>query len=153
MLKIVFKRILTYFFYLFFSFGVGYMSLMGKSDYVGELSRNIIPIMMTLMALYGAISGQLISRLVNADLKKEELKMVIDAMERNIVIEAFLLLFSFSFLAAFSWILSLTEDCGCFACFLKLFKNALICFDFMYFVYVVYDSIVGLYHLLKNSPS
>ena len=150
MLKIVIKRVLTYLFYLCFSFGTGFLSLKGTTDYVDELSKSIIPILMTLMALYAAISGQLILRLVGEDLNKEEQRQVIDAMERNVVIEAILLLFSFVFLASFSWFWGLAEDGSCFAGFLKLFKNALVCFDFLYFVYVVYDSIVGLYHLLKK---
>lgn len=150
MLKIVIKRILTYLFYLGFSFGVGYVSLMGTPDYVGEISKSIIPILMTLMTLYGTISGQLIVRLVDLNLGKDELKQVVDAMERNVVIEAILLLFSFTFFAAFTWLLGFTVKGGCLESFLKLFKNALVCFDFLYFIYVVYDSIVGLYHLLKN---
>lgn len=151
MLRIVIKRFLTYSFYLCFSFGVGYVSMKGTTDYVGKLSESIIPILMTLMALYAAISGQLISRLVSEDLEKEKLRLVVDAMERNVVIESILLLFSFAFLAAFSWFGELADDGGCFEVFLKLFKNALVSFDFMYFVYVVYDSIVGLYHLLKKN--
>lgn len=150
MLKNIIKRVLTYLFYLIFSFGVGYLSLKGMTDYVDVLSKSIIPILMTLMALYAAISGQLISRLVSEDLNKEELRQVIDAMERNVVIEVILLLFSFAFFASFSWIWGQIEDGSCYSGFLKLFKNALVCFDFMYFVYVVYDSTVGLYHLLKK---
>lgn len=151
MFKIIIKRILTYFFYLIFSFGLGYLSLKGSTDYVDEMSKSIVPILMTLMALYAALSGQLITRLVSIDFSKTELKEVVDAMERNVVIEVILLLFSFAFMASFSWLIGMTVEGGCLFTFLKLLKNALICFVFMYFVYVVYDSTVGLYHLLNNS--
>ena len=124
--------------------------MMGPTDYVDEISKNIIPILMTLMALYAAISGQLITRMVSVKLEKPDINEVIDAMERNVVIEALLLLFSFAFLAAFPWLTGLSEAREGLYSFLKLFRNALVCFDFMYFVYVVYDSTVGLYHLLKK---
>lgn len=146
----VLKRILTYLFYLVFSFGFGYLSTLGKSDYVAQISGSIIPILMTLMALYAAISGQLISRLIAQNLEKADLNSVVDAMERNVVIEAIILVFTFAFLASFSWLTLMFESKECLLAFLKLTRNAVVCFDFLYFVYVVYDSTVGLYHLLKS---
>ena len=151
MLKIVLKRIMTYLLYLCFSLGVGYLSLLGKTDYVDKLSGSIIPILLTLMVLYSAISGQLIARLTSINLDKDALIKIIDAMERNVVIEVILLLLTFAFLSSFSWLTDLTKNRDCLNLFLRLSKNAMVCFDFLYFTYVVYDSTVGLYHLLKKS--
>ncbi len=146
MKNVFLKRMITYSLYCLFSVGVGYVSLLGGTDYVAEISKSIIPILMTLMSLYAVISGQLITRLISAELDKDGLSEVVDAMERNVVIEAILLAITFAFLASFSWLRSLLER----ATFLCLFRNALVCFDFLYFVYVVYDSTIGLYHLLKK---
>ena len=124
--------------------------MIGTEDYIDGISKSIIPILMTLMALYAAISGQLISRLISQGFGKQEIGQIVGAMERNVGIEVILLLLSFAFLASFSWLLQLAEQYGCIENCLKLFRNALVCFDFLYFVYVVYDSTIGLYHLLKS---
>ena len=150
MAKIVLKRFFTYLFYLVFSFGLGYLSTLGESDYVGHVSGTIIPILLTLMILYAAISGQLIVRLIEENLKKSDLNSVVDSMERNVVLEAILLILTFAYLACFSWLSELIEEKECLFAFVQILRNAIVCFDFLYFVYVVYDSIVGLYHLLKS---
>lgn len=149
MLKKILKGLCKYFFYLVFSFGLGYVSMLGETDYIADFSGAFIPILMTLMALYAAISGQLILRLRDSNLDKEGLAEVVDAMERSVVIEVLLIAFSFVIFVSSSWIIALIGENTYLLSIWQLFRNALVCFVFMYFVYVVYDSTVGLYHLLK----
>lgn len=150
MLSKILKRLCRYLFYLVFSFGLAYVSTLGEPDFIADFSKSFIPVLMTLMALYAAISGQLILRLRESSIDEDGLSGVVDAMERNIVIEVLLIAFSFIVFASSSWLLSLVKDNTCLVNFWLLFKNAIVCFVFMYFVYIVYDSTVGLYHLLRH---
>lgn len=150
MVKIVFKRIVTYIFYLVFSFLFGYLSTLGEYDYLAQISNTIIPILMTLMVLYASISGQLILRLIDKKLEKDDLNIVVNAMERNVIIEAIILISTFAFIACFSWLISLLKEKDSLLNIIYIIRNALVSFDVLYFVYVVYDSTIGLYHLIKS---
>ena len=150
MLKKILNSLCRYILYLLISFGLAYVSTLGETDFIAEFSRSIIPVLTTLMALYATISGQLILRLRESNIDEDGLSGVVDAMERNIVIEVLLIALSFVVFSCSSWILSLIGENTCLVGLWQVFKNAIVCFVFMYFVYIVYDSTVGLYHLLKK---
>lgn len=144
------KTVLRYILYVVVSFGLGYISMLGKSDFVAGLSQTVIPILLTLIAVYTAISGQILVKVSSMGFPQDDIKAIVDAMERNIVLEVLILVITFVFLASFGYLTCLFERFPCVVKFISLFRNAVVSFDYFYFVIVIYDSMKGLYHMFKE---
>lgn len=144
------KTILRYILYVVISIGLGYISFLGKPDYVAALSKTVIPILLTLVTVYSAISGQILVRITSMGFSQDDIKAIVDAMERNIMLEVIILIITFVFLASFGYLTYLFEQFPSVVRCLPLFRNAVVCFDYFYFVIVIYDSMKGLYHMFKG---
>ena len=142
------RKVLKYILYLVVSFGIGYVSMRGECDYVGSLSNTIVQVMVMLLTLYTTISTQLIGRLMHyKEVKKADIREVLDAMKRNVLVEAICIAVTFCLLATYSWLMVLLDQ---FAFAITLVRNSVVVFVLLYFVYIVVDSSLGLYDLLKE---
>lgn len=144
------KPLFRYILYVVISFGLGYISFLGEPDYVAGLSKTVIPILLALVAVYTAISGQILGRVNSIGFSQDDVKAIVDAMERNILLEVIILIITYVILASFGYLTCIFEQSPCVVKCLILFRNAVVCFDYLYFVIVIYDSMKGLYHMFKG---
>ena len=106
----------------------------------------------SLLSLYVALSGQLITQLV--DLHKQNKRFIIDgtidAMKRNVVIEIVLIVLSLVLLTIKSFVIVRFVS---FSALFSVGANSLVVFTILYFILVIYDSFTGLFKLVKINGS
>lgn len=142
----ILKRIVKYIVYVVVSSGVGYISFLGEIDFVANMSKTVVQVLITLVAVYSTISSLLLNRLIVADNEGLDIKGVIKAMKRNIVIEVIVLFFLLFCLSSQSLLHDSFPECD----LVPIFCNSMVVFALLYFVYVVYDSTMGLYRLFEE---
>lgn len=145
--EIVHNRAIKYMVYFLLSVGTGFVSTLGETDFVASLSFSVLPILITLLVLYTTVSSLLFNHLSGFKDKGFETAGVIKAMKRNVVVEVHIIAATFVLLSAQSWLLSILP--GCFP--VNIICNSVVVFALLYFVYVVYDSTLGLYRLFEYS--
>lgn len=154
------KTVLRYMLYIILSFGFGYASFIcgQNNDYLGKLSLNLLPLLMTIIVLYTTLSNLVLGQMQKYQEKHSaNLKPVLSALRRNVYAEfsilALVLFFSIGknlFLAYYNnkTIIPL----------LNITNNAITFFALFYFLYVIYDSTMAFYDAVeentksKNSP-
>ena len=90
------KTILRYLLYLILSIGIGYASFMGgaDNDYLGKLSLNLLPLLITILVLYTTLSNLVLGQMQKYQEKNGiNLKPVFTALRRNVYIEFSILVF------------------------------------------------------------
>lgn len=128
---------------------VAWLSSIGEVDFIANLCNSIVQVLIALLALYSTVSSLLISRLLSFRQEinhKADITPVVESMKRNVRIEAILIICT---------LLNIVISNVFFAkewlneCVIILIRNTVVVFSLLYFVYVVYDSSMGLYDLLK----
>lgn len=138
--------------YAAFSILIGWLSFLGKEDFIGQIGGIVITVLLALLSLYVALSGQVITQMISLHNRHSEFKLdgIVDAMKRNVIIEIILVVISLLLLSVKSFIISSV------ASLVKMFSigsNAFITFTMLYFLLVIYDSFNGLFKLIKQNAS
>ena len=146
------NAIFRYIGYATISIILGWISYLGEDDFISRIGATVLTVMLALLSLYVALSGQLITQLV--DLHKQEKRFIIDgtidAMKRNVVIEIVLIVLSLVLLTIKSFVIVRFVS---FSAFFSVGANSLVVFTILYFILVIYDSFTGLFKLVKINGS
>ena len=146
------NAIFRYIGYATISIILGWISYLGEDDFISRIGGTVLTVMLALLSLYVALSGQLITQLV--DLHKQEKRFIIDgtidAMKRNVVIEIVLIVLSLVLLTITSFVIVRFVS---FSAFFSVGANSLVVFTILYFILVIYDSFTGLFKLVKINGS
>lgn len=141
--------ILKYIGYAVISLLLGWAADINKVDFIEKITPSIIPILLTLTVLHTTLTNLLLSELLKY---KEANHVTIDdvlcALKRSAIIELALIVFTFVLLVVEGAISALIPQ---IIPYKGIAINALIVFDVLYFVYVIYDNIDGWYKLLKEN--
>ena len=142
-------NILKYIGYFVVSLLLGWASDMNEVDFVEKITPSIIPILLTLTVLHTTLTNLLLSELLKYKAGNPvAIGDVLGALKRSAIIELALIVFTFVLLVIEGAILALTPQ---IIPYKGIIINALIVFDVLYFVYVIYDNIDGWYKLLKEN--
>lgn len=131
----------------------GWLSSIGEKDILGAISNNLFQILITIIVLYITLSNLVYNQIILIKSKNgEDISSGISALKRNIRIMfsiigidfiSFLLLniFSTAFYSRAKSLLFLFDK--------QIAINTLTFFSVFYFLYVIYDSAMAFYNLIK----
>ena len=135
--------------YATLSFGLGWLSNLSgdKNDFVLTISSNLITLLITILAFYVTILGLILKELVVYKEKaKKDINGVVKSMKRDVNIEIFIICFAFLFyIIRGSLMLIVTPD---YIKYITICSNAVTVFSFVYFLLLIYDSVIGLWDLI-----
>ncbi len=118
-----------------------------ENDFVLKVSSNLIPLLITIIAFYMTIVGLIIKELISYKEKtKKDVSNVIKSLRRDTTVEICIV-------------------CGAFICYLirgavssfvtveildyfTIISNSVTVFSFFYFLWLIYDSVMGLWDLI-----
>ena len=143
------ETICRYIGYVAISILLGWASDVSNNDFIEKITNSIIPILLTLTVLHTTLTNLLLNELLKYKASRPtQIGVVIDELKRSAVIELGLIVFTFVILimegVITQWIPIIVEHKG-------IFINALVAFDILYFVLVIYDNINGWYKLIKEN--
>ena len=141
--------ILKYIGYIAISLLLGWAADTSNTDFIEKITPSIIPILLTLTVLHTTLTNLLLSELLKYKAGNPvAIGDVLGALKRSAIIELALIVFTFVLLVIEGAISALTPQ---IIPYKGIIINALIVFDVLYFVYVIYDNIDGWYQLLKEN--
>ena len=136
--------------YLALSLGLGWFSNLSgdDNDFILKISSNLIPLLITILAFYVTILGLIIKELACYKEKTEkDITKVLKSMRRDINIEISIICLAFVCYAVRGAATDFVE-----MEILKLLtiaSNAVTVFSFIYFLLLIYDSVMGLWDLIE----
>lgn len=136
--------------YLALSLGLGWFSNLSgdANDFILKISSNLIPLLITILAFYVTILGLIIKELTCYKEKTgKEITKVLKSMRRDIIIEISIICLAFACYAVRGAVTDFVE-----MEILKLLtiaSNAITVFSFIYFLLLIYDSVMGLWDLIE----
>ena len=141
------QNVFKYIGYFTVSLFLGWMSSLGKNDFVQSIEHSIVPILLALLTLSTTLSAQLVNEIRKFKEKHPtvETKDTLDAMKRNVVIELSIIAATFLVLIVKDW-LELYICPG----IVQVTSNAIVVFSILYYCIVIYDSSMGLYNIMKG---
>lgn len=147
------KTILRYLLYLILSIGVGYASFMSgaDNDYLGKLSSNLLPLLITILVLYTTLSNLVLGQMQKYQEKNRiDLKPVFRALRRNIYLEFSILVFVLIFFIGKGLVLAHYNN-EIIIKLLNILNNAVVFFALFYFLYIIYDSTMSFYDIVEEN--
>lgn len=143
------ENALKYVGYAVVSLFLGWASDVSNNDFLEKITNSIIPILLTLTVLHTTLTNLLLNELLKYKASQPaKINEVLDELKRSAVIELGLIVFTLVVLTTegivAQWIPVVLQYKG-------VFINALIAFDILYFVLVIYDNIDGWYKLIKEN--
>lgn len=143
------ETICRYIGYLTISILLGWASDVSNNDFIEKITNSIIPILLTLTVLHTTLTNLLLNELLKYKASQPaQIDAVVDELKRSAVIELGLIVFTLVVLTIESivtqWIPIISQYKG-------MLINALVAFDILYFVLVIYDNINGWYKLIKEN--
>ena len=141
--------ILKYIGYAVIALLLGWAADINEVDFIEKITPSIIPILLTLTVLHTTLTNLLLSELLKYKAANPvSIDDVLCALKRSAIIELALIVFTFVLLVVEGAISALIPQ---IIPYKGIVINALIVFDVLYFVYVIYDNIDGWYKLLKEN--
>ena len=143
------NNLFRYLGYLALSLGLGWFSNLSgdANDFILKISSNLIPLLITILAFYVTILGLIIKELTCYKEKtKKEITTVLKSMRRDINIEISIICIAFVCYAVRGAITDFVvmETLK----LLTIASNAITVFSFIYFLLLIYDSVMGLWDLI-----
>ena len=136
--------------YIALSISLGWFSnLSGNdADFVLKISENLLPLLITILAFYVTILGLILKELIEYRNKKgKSIKGVLQSMKRDTSIEIAVIVIAFICCLIRGALVSVvTED---WQKILTIGSNAVTIFAFVYFLALIYDSVMGLWDLIE----
>lgn len=144
------NTIFRYVGYAALSFGLGWFSNLSgdENDFVLTISSNLIPLLITILAFYVTILGLILKELIEYKEKtKKDIKGVLKSMRRDVNIEISIVCFAFISYVIRGALISVVEDE--WMKYVTIASNAITVFSFVYFLLLIYDSVMGLWDLIE----
>lgn len=146
------NRIFRYIGYISLSLLIGWFSNYSgdETDFILQISHNIIPVLVTILAFYVTILALILKELVVfKNQKGGNIGSVLHSMKKDLIIEMSLILVAFlcyTVRGANSSVIS-TMGMQC----ITILSNSVTVFTFIYFLLLIFDSIVGLWNLIEEN--
>lgn len=133
---------------------LGWLSSIGsEKDILQAISNNLFQLLITIIVLYVTLSNLVYSQMVLIKSKhKEDISSGISALKRNIRIMFSILGFDFIFFVLLDILPNTLYQQAKSLCYLfdkQIVINAVTFFSIFYFLYVIYDSAIAFYNLIK----
>ena len=144
------NNLFRYLGYAALSLGLGWFSnLSGNDDdFILKISSNLIPILITILAFYVTILGLILKELASyKEMTGKEIKTVLKSMRRDISIEISIICIAFVCYVVRGAIGSLVSDE--WSKYITIGSNAVTVFSFVYFLLLIYDSVMGLWDMIE----
>lgn len=144
------NNLFRYLGYAALSLGLGWFSnLSGNDDdFILKISSNLIPILITILAFYVTILGLILKELAFYKEKTgKEIKTVLKSMRRDISIEISIICIAFVCYVVRGAIGSFVSDE--WSKYITIGSNAVTVFSFVYFLLLIYDSVMGLWDMIE----
>lgn len=144
------NTIFRYIGYTALSLGIGWFSNLSgdEYDFILKISSNLIPILITILAFYITILGLILKELIKYKEKtNKDIKGVIKSMRRDVNIEITIICFAFAgYVIRGSLTSMVTEE---WMKYITIASNAITVFSFIFYLLLIYDSIIGLWDLIE----
>ena len=131
---------------------VGYISYLGgeEHDYLLQISKTLIPILISLLVFYVTIFGNILKELIcyrNKQNENADISGILKDIKLEILIEIVLIMVSlFCFIIRGACITLVSHT---IVKWIAVISNSLTIFSIVYFLLVIYDSILGLWNLIE----
>lgn len=138
--------------YAALSIGLGWLSNLSGNDedFVLTISSNLIPLLITILAFYVTILGLILKELIEyKEKKKKDIKGVLKSMRRDVNIEISIVCFAFISYVIRGALISVVADE--WMKYVTIASNAITIFSFVYFLLLIYDSVMGLWDLIEDN--
>ena len=136
--------------YAALSIGLGWFSNLSgdENDFVLTISSNLIPLLITILAFYVTIISLVLKELIKyKEETKKDIKGVLKSMRRDANIEISIVCFAFiSYVTRGALITVVTGE---WMKYITIASNAITVFSFVYFLLLIYDSVMGLWDLIE----
>ncbi len=144
------NNIFKYFGYIAISIGIGWFSTLSgdKNDFVLQISTEIIPLLVTILAFYVTILALILKELV--DFKNQQgcsIKEVLHSMKVDLIIEILLIAFAFLCQTTRGALMEIVSPV--WKDIITIGANSATVFSFIYFLLLIVDSILGLWNLIE----
>lgn len=146
------NRINRIFRYISLSLLIGWFSNYSgeETDFILQISHNIIPVLVTILAFYVTILALILKELVVfKNQKGGNIGSVLHSMKKDLIIEMSLILVAFLCYTVRGAISSVISTMG-MQC-ITILSNSVTVFTFIYFLLLIFDSIVGLWNLIEEN--
>lgn len=144
------NNIFRYLGYVALSLGLGWFSnLSGNDDdFILMISSNLIPLLITILAFYVTILGLILRELIEYKHKtNKDIKGVLKSMRRDVNIEISIICIAFLCYVVRGALSSIVSDE--WLTYITIVSNAVTVFSFVYFLMLIYDSVMGLWDLIE----
>lgn len=147
------NSVFRYIGYVALSLLFGYLSSIGERDLLYLISSNLFPILITIIVLYVTLSNLVYNQISTLHTKfGTEISSGIDALKRNI--KWMFIIIGFDFLSFILIDLIPSRYCdNCKELFVlcdkKIAINSITFFSLFYYLYIIYDSAMAFFNLLK----
>lgn len=144
------NNIFRYIGYFTLSLGLGWFSnLSGNDDdFVLQVSSNLIPLLITILAFYVTILGLILKELIEYKEKtKKNIEGVLKSMKRDVNIEIMIICLAFiCYMTRGALTSVIAEE---WLKYITIISNGVTIFSFVYFLLLIYDSVMGLWDLIE----
>lgn len=119
-----------------------------ENDFVLKVSSNLIPLLITIIAFYMTILGLIIKELVAYKEKTEKsISGVLKSMRRDVNVEICIICAAFLCYLVRGAVSSIVTEK--ILDYITVFSNSVTVFSFFYFLWLIYDSVMGLWDLIE----
>lgn len=120
-------------------------------DYLGKLSLNLLPLLITILVLYTTLSNLVLGQMQKYQKKNRiNLKPVFRALRRNVYMEFSILVFVLIFFIGKGLVLAHYNN-GIIIKLLNITNNTITFFALFYFLYIIYDSTMSFYDSVEEN--
>lgn len=144
------NNIFRYIGYVTLSFGLGWFSNISgnDNDFVLQVSSNLIPLLITILAFYVTILGLILKELIEYKEKtKKNIEGVLKSMKRDVNIEIMIICLAFiCYMTRGALTSVIAEE---WLKYITIISNGVTIFSFVYFLLLIYDSVMGLWDLIE----
>ena len=122
------------------------------NDFVLKVSSGLIPLLITIIAFYLTVLGLIIKELVAFNGKtSKDITNVIKSMRRDVNVEICIVCVAFLCYLVRGALTSIVTDKV--MDYITILSNAITVFAFFYFLWLIYDSVMGLWDLIEANNS
>lgn len=119
-----------------------------EHDFVLKVSSGLIPLLITIIAFYMTILGLIVKELIAYNEKtNKSISDVIKSMRRDVNVEICIVCVAFLCYLVRGALTSIVSEM--MLDYITIISNAITVFAFFYFLWLIYDSVMGLWELIE----